>query len=126
MQGEVHSAHLGESGCRLQLGLTGSQMEVVGKTLTDGSGSRGELDGREVGDLGHVCRRGMVLKCLEEAFGRLWGLDQSRNLEGHMFRGLGRRQWLWACSEVSAMQLGPRRAWGSEGVKRLGPELFGG
>lgn len=68
MQGEVHSAHLGESGCRLQLGLTGSQMEVVGKTLTDGSGSRGELDGREVGDLGHVCRRDGV----EMSGGGIW------------------------------------------------------
>lgn len=73
-----------------------------------------------------TCVDAMVLKCLEEAFGRLWGLDQSRNLEGNMFRGLGRRRWLWAWSEASAMQLGPRRAWGSEGVKRLGPELLGG
>lgn len=45
-----------------------------------------------------TCVDVMVLKCLEEAFGRLWGLDQSRNLEGNMFRGLERRQWLWAWS----------------------------
>lgn len=31
-------------------------MEVVGETLMDGAGSRGKLDGREVGDLGHMCR----------------------------------------------------------------------
>lgn len=36
---ERSTVHLGESCCRLQRGLTGSQMEVVGKTLTDGSGS---------------------------------------------------------------------------------------
>ena len=73
-----------------------------------------------------TCVDVMVLKCLEEAFGRLLGLDQSRNLEGNMVRGLERRKWLWAWSEVLAMQLGPSRALESEGVRRLGPELFGG
>lgn len=62
----------------------------MGETLMDGSGSRGELDGREVGDLGHVCRHDGV-EMSEGAFGRLWDHDQSRNSGGNTFRGLERR-----------------------------------
>lgn len=43
-------------------------MEVVGETLMDGSGSRGELNGREVGDFVHVCRRDGV----EMSGGGIW------------------------------------------------------
>ena len=43
-------------------------MEAVGETLMDGSGSRGEFDGQEMGDLSHVCRRDGV----EMSGGGIW------------------------------------------------------
>lgn len=55
--------------CRLQRGLTGSQMEVVGGHTDGWLRIRGELDGREVGDLGHVWLSLMVLKCLRRYLG---------------------------------------------------------
>ena len=64
-------------------------MEVVGETLMVQDPGVNYMDERWV--TWATCADMMVLKCLEEAFRRLWGLDQSRNSGGNTFRGLERR-----------------------------------
>lgn len=85
-------------------------MEVVGKTLTDGSGSEVNQMG-EVGDLGHVCIRDGV----EMSGGRHLGgcgVLIKVGIWRETCLGVWGRQWLWAWSEGVGYAAGAQKSLG--------------